>query len=104
MPSSYFNGMGDLILDTFQETVSALFKPQEGSIQPVEIIFNKAHQDIDIDGKPYGAPNPRAWIRTESICPVYGDVLEVDGEDYLVREIKPDGLELTALVLSEDIS
>jgi len=103
MPSHFFDGLGEQVLGIFQEEVKALFKPQDGITQPIEVIFNDRHQDVDDFGKPYGAPNPRAWFRTGLICPKFGDILEVGKRSYIVREVKDDGLEITELVISESV-
>lgn len=101
MPSPLFDGMGDSMLLTFGEAKDAIFKPQTGGTQTVEVIFNARHQEVDRDGKPFGSPKPRAWFRTGTFCPEDGDFIEIDGVDYLIREEKPDGLELSELLLVE---
>lgn len=100
MPSPFFDGLGKTILQIHKDSEQAIFKPQEGTNQPVEVIFNDKHQEIDVDGRPYGAPRPVAWFETGLIEPVYGDVLEINNIEYVVRETKPDGLELTEVILS----
>ena len=103
MPTPFFDGLGEQVLEIFQDCEEAIFHPESGSVQPVDIIFNDRHQDVDEFGKPYGAPNPRAWFRTGDICPVFGDILVIRGCKYIIREPKPDGLELTELVISEQV-
>lgn len=103
MPSPFFDRLGAQVHKIFKNREKAVFKPNSGSTQFVEVIFNDRHQDIDIDGKPYGAPKPMAWVKTGEIFPEYNDVLEVNGTKYIIREMKDDGLELTGLVLSESV-
>lgn len=103
MPSPFFDRLGETVHSIFKDEKQAIFKSDDGLIQPVEIIFNDRHQAIDLDGKPYGAPKPMAWFKTGDICPNFNDILEVNGKKYLIREVKDDGLELTELTLSESV-
>ncbi len=102
MPSPAFNGLGQAIHNVFKENQSAVFKPQIGSNESVEVIFHARHQETDRDGVPYGAERPVAWILTAAgIDPKYDDGLEINGVDYIIKEIKPDGLEIVELILAE---
>jgi hypothetical protein len=97
MTNAFFNRLGETIVGIFKEPVDAIFNSQ-----PVEVVFDESHQDIDIAGKPYGAPRPVAWVVTGSINPVYGDPIHIDGKDYTVIEVKIDGMkEVTQLNLQE---
>lgn len=68
---------------------------------PVEVIFHARHQEVDLDGQAYGAPNPTAWFRTGLIDPNYGDKIEINGIEYTIVGTEPDGLELTQINLDE---
>lgn len=107
MPSPFFKGLGESVLRIFKDEAKAIFKPQNGYSQPLEVIFNARHQSVDVDGQAYGAPNPTAWFRTGLISPVYGDQIEIVvdgvGVDYIITSIEPDGLELTQLNLDEKV-
>lgn len=105
MPSPFFKGLGETVLGIFKDEAKAVFKPQNGYPQPLEVIFNARHQAVDVQGQEIGAPNPTAWFRTGLITPVYGDTLEVVVEgtsiNYRIINVAPDGLELTQLDLDE---
>lgn len=103
MASRFFNRLGETIVDIFKESEEGTFKPKdESDPQPVDLIFDASHMDIDIHGKPYGSPHPVAWIVTGSIPAIYGDVLEIDSKDYTIVEIKIDGIaQVTELILQE---
>ena len=104
MPSPFFDGMGATIMDLFGECQEAILKPSNGgNVRSVEVIFNAVHQEVDIDGRPVGGPNPRMWIKKGVACPEYGDVIELHGVKYLVREVEPDGLELNELIISKSV-
>lgn len=103
MPSNYFSGFGAKMVGFFGEEKSAVFHPVSGQHQTIEVIFNSAHREIDVDGKPYGSPKPVAWVKNGLISPSFNDVLEVDGKRYLIKDDKPDGLELMELLLAEEI-
>lgn len=103
MPSPFFDGMGQTIMDIFGDCEYATLKPENGSVKTIEVIFNAVHREVDIDGRPIGAPNPRMWIRNDVACPKYGDIIELRGVKYIVREVQDDGLELTELVISKAI-
>ena len=92
------------MLGIFGEDAKATFRPKNGRPQPIEIIFNARHQEVDVDGKAYGEERPVAWIRKGSSCkPKYDDEIEIDDKLYIVRETKFDGLELMEIVLTEKI-
>lgn len=93
------------MIGIFGEDAKATFRPKNGRPQPVEIIFNARHQEVDLDGKPYGEEKPVAWIQkdTKNCKPKYDDEFEIDGKLYIVRETKFDGLELDEIVLTEKI-
>lgn len=100
MPAPFFNGLGEAILETFKDVQQAVFTPQVGPAQPIDVIFNDRHEDVDLNGIPYGAPKPTAWIRTGLVNPAFNDTLVINSVSYLIKEIKPDGLELTQLTLT----
>jgi len=103
MPTPLFDGLGDALLNIFENEFPAIFKPIVGSSQPIKVIFNARHQQIDFDGKSYGAEKPIAWIRTGLINPKFNDIIEIDGKDYFIKDDEPDGLEITKLLLAEKI-
>lgn len=102
MPSHFFNRLGETLLGIFKETELAVFNPQEGQTQSVEVIFHDRHRDIDFDGKEVGAPRPTAWVKTGLIDPKYKDKMTINDKDYLIVEIKPNGHEITELILQDD--
>lgn len=89
------------MMETFGDRVKAIFKPSSGGMKKVEVIFHARHQEVDRDGIPYGSPRPIAWHITGEIEAKDRDVIEINGIDYLIRESKPDGLEITELLLVE---
>jgi len=101
MPSPHFKGMGDTILGIFKEEIKALFKPKDGYVQEVVVIFNAAHQAVDLSGQEFGAPNPTAWVRTGTIDAKYQDKIEIAGKEYSIVNVAQDGLELTQLDLDD---
>ena len=102
MPSPFFNGLGNQLLQIFKDSEPAtLFSQETDDSRPVSVIFHARHQDTDRNGIPYGAPRPVAWIEISSNPPKYGDILTIGEVDYVIRETKPDSLELIELVLSE---
>ena len=101
MPSHFFNRLGETVLEIFKNSKAAIFNPQVGQAQSVEVIFLDRHRDIDIHGHEYGAPKPVAWFRTGLIDPVYKDEIEIENKNYSIVEIKPNGHEITELTLQE---
>jgi len=101
MAAHFFKGLGETVLGIFKDAENAVFNPQEGQTQSIEVIFSHRHQDVDIYGKDYGAPKPVAWIKTGIAEPKYKDKLCINEVEYLIIDIKPDGLELTRLDLQE---
>lgn len=102
MPSPSFNGLGKQLHAMFKDKQPAVFRPQDGDAQSIDVIFHDRHQEVDKDGKPYGAPKPVAWILTDlGLDPKFNDRLDVNGDEYIIKEIKPDGLEITELTLVE---
>ena len=101
MPSPLFDGMGLSMMETFGERVKAFFKPQSGGVQKIDVIFNDRHQEFDRDGIPIGNPRPVAWHLTGEIKAKDGDLIEINKVDYIIRDDKPDGLEITELLLVE---
>ena len=67
----------------------------------MEVIFHARHQEVDRDGIPIGSPRPVAWHITGEISAQDKDIIEIEGTDYLIRDTKPDGLEITELLLVE---
>lgn len=100
MPSPIFDGLGETIHGIFKDASPAIFTPNGSESQSIEIIFNDRYQETDLSGFNVGAPKPVAWFKTGEIAPEYNDILTVNDVDYIIREIKPDGLELTQLTLS----
>lgn len=97
MASRFFNRLGETIVEIFKEPQDGIFQ-----CQPIEVIFESSHQDIDINGRPYGAPKPVAWFKTGMISPVYGDIITIAAKDYTIVEIKVDGIsQVTELILQE---
>jgi len=90
-------------MSLFSECEQATFKPENGPVRAIEVIFNAVHQDLDIGGKPIGAPSPRMWVVTKNLCPKYGDIVELHGVKYIIREVQEDGLELTELIISKSV-
>lgn len=101
MPSPFFNRLGETVLEIFKNSNKAVFNPQEGQSQSIEVIFLDRHKDIDIHGKEYGAPKPIAWFRTGIIEPKYKDQITIENKVYSIVEIKPNGHEITELTLQE---
>jgi len=104
MTSSYFDGFGDSLMTVFKDTIEAIFEPVIGDTETVEIIFNACHQEVDIDGVPYGAEKPVAWFKTGVITPKDRDKIVINTIEYIIRDVKPDGLELTELTLSKAVN
>lgn len=105
MTTYFFSGLGETLLGIFGETDKAVFKPKKGRPQSAEVIFNARHQELDIDGKPYGSERPVAWAKKDAFyCdPDFDDVIEINNVDYFIKETKFDGLELIELVLAEPV-
>ena len=101
MASPHFKGIGQAIIEVFKEGKQATFKPQQGDQKTLEVIFTSANQQVDIGGQEYGSSNPTCWFNTGLISPVYGDKIEIDGVDYTVVNVSPDGHELTQIDLDE---
>lgn len=102
MPSSYFKGISEHIFGVFKEPTLIEWVPVSGFGQSLEVIFMELYQVVDNYGIPYGAPNPTAWVKVD--CGIdfkYNDVLRINGTDYKIREIKPDGHETIQLTLSK---
>ena len=102
MSSRYFNRLGETIIDIFKDSVKGIFKPVDESCSPqsVDVVFDDFHMDIDIHGKPYGAPRPMAWVKEGFINPVYGDKIEIENKEYTIVEVKLQE-QVTELVLQE---
>jgi hypothetical protein len=102
VPSPVFNGLGAKINTLLKDAKPATFNPKSGSSQTIDVIFNDKHQEIDKDGKPYGAPRPVAWVlKSSGLSFEFDDQLEINGTDYLIKEFKDDGLEMYELILVE---
>jgi len=109
MPSKHFKGLGTTILGIHQEEAQAEFRPLTGYPQPLNVIFDKQYNELQLkhntpkQGVTIGGGKPTAWFKTGIIHPEVKDELCIGSQIYIIREIKSDGLELTELSLSEKI-
>ena len=110
MANSVFDGMADAIFSVLKETASAILisTSEEGPpvIQTVEIIFNERHAEVDPNGTPFGEPRPVAWVKTSAFTnecdkPKYGDEMTIQETDYMILEVKFDGLQTYQLTLGK---
>jgi hypothetical protein len=67
-------------------------------------IFDAAHLSVDVgSGVPVSSSNPIFTCRSADLTGggKEGDRLTVDGSDYLVRDVQPDGTGMTVLELEK---
>ena len=95
----------DDTLDTFFSVndfgVEATFEPFIGSAVTVTGIFDNPYLAADAGGMvEFTATSPTFVTKTSSLPDIdYGDALTIDGKDYVIKEIMPDGTGMTTLSL-----
>lgn len=102
MPGPYLQGMADHVFGVFRETERSEYIPVSGDPSfSVEVVFVAFFQMVDNFGVPFGSPNPTAWIKVNDVPdPQNGDVIVIQGVNYTIREVLPDGHEINKLTLS----
>lgn len=102
MPSAFFDGVGDQVLEAFKDPQQATWLSIVPDSDPVnlDVIFNPRHQEVDHNGIAYGALMPVCWFRIGLIEPDFGDDISIAGITYKVNEINPRGDELVELRLT----
>lgn len=108
MPNPVFEGMADALLGSLGESASAILTnlaDEPPSSKTVAIIFNARHVEVDYRGVPFGDSKPVAWLKRTDFdrCekPKYGDEMTIDEKDYMILEVKDDGLNFYQLTLGE---
>ncbi|WP_366655347.1 head-tail joining protein [Fodinicurvata sp. EGI_FJ10296] len=95
----------DAVLAAFGDPVA--YRPAGDADQAVEIegVFDEAHQAVDPGtGVPISTTAPALTVRVADLPrpPVAGDALTVDGRDWLVMDVQPDGAGNSLLKLHRD--
>lgn len=83
--------------------VDATFTPSGGSATTVKVIFDKDFQEADAGGSiTFAIEVPRALGRTSELgSAAEGDALVIDGVDYQILVVMPDGQGMTELRLEK---
>jgi hypothetical protein len=83
----------------------AVHTPQGGAASNIKVIFNNAHQTIEMLGGGVGveSTNPSALCKTSDVSATkHGDTLAISGKTYYIIGVQPDGAGITRLILSEN--
>lgn len=86
---------------------AASYTPSGGQAAALKVIFDNAHQTLDMLGGGVGfeSAGPQALCKTSDVSTAkHGDTIVVSSKTYYVTGVEPDGIGLTKLLLSEDIS
>lgn len=86
--------------ETFTSTV--LYDPQASAPITIKGIFDAAYQDVEIlDGAAVQTIKPRLGVRLSDLpaAPREGDRCTINGKNYRVAEVRPDGEAGAALFL-----
>lgn len=82
--------------------VSAIYT-HDGSNTTVTGIFDSDYEAVTTGGGvPFAMEQPRFHCRTEDVpSAVDGDLLEINGRDFVIRVVMPDGTGMTELQLEK---
>lgn len=69
----------------------------------VKVIYHNAYEGVTLFGSDIESKNPFVEVRDSDIeGMVQRDIMGIDGTDYYVIGIQPDGTGITVLILSKD--
>lgn len=95
----------DLIIKTFKTTSSVTLWPDGASPRLIQAIFDRPYERTDIpDGGRITGSSISITARDSDIIGLKRkDTLYVDEEQFFVKELQPDGLGMTRVMLSKYI-
>jgi len=82
--------------------VSATYTPAGGSARDITVIFDNEYIPVDTGGSvAFAMQQPKALARTSDIPGAdQGDFMNINGVDYTVSIVMPDGTGMTELMLA----
>lgn len=105
MKAPVFNGIfKNVIQKVMGDPQPATYRSADSSVScELKVIFLDNHREVDpVTGIAVGAPNPQAWIEQGIVMPEYGDYIEIEGHEYLIREVEPAAEQYIKLILQDD--
>ena len=81
---------------------SVTYTPTSGSAKKITILFDNEYTGFDLSGGVVSTTGPAAYCKSEDLSATpKGDAFTIDGTDYTVQDIQPDGTGMTICMLKK---